>query len=102
MPEMGVADALGLAGRVQRVAEEDEPGSGKTSCDDVGGDAAAHRLTAEEGLRELRRHRFGDGSVTRFQPWLRVGALASLLGIREVEAQDGDATLGQRLADVDQ
>ena len=53
-------------------------------------------------MRELCRYRLGYGAVTGLEPRLWVGALASFLGVREVEAKDGDTPRGQRLADVHQ
>src|SRR5438128_12029565 len=80
---MRIADAFGLAGRVQRVAEKSESGGWKPVGDDIGGDTAAHRLPSDERLRKLRRYGLRDGAVTGFEPRLRVGPLPSHLGVRE-------------------
>src|SRR5688572_6271583 len=85
--EVRVADAFRLSGRVQGIAQENEPAGGKAVRDYVRSDSAAHRLAAEVRLLELRAHRFGNRAIAGLEARLRVRRPAAGFDVREVEAQ---------------
>src|SRR2546426_12675823 len=100
---MCVADALWLARRMQRIAEEDQPCGRKAVRHDVGGDPSAHRFaTQERPSREGRRNGFSDGAIACLEPRLRIWRSAPGLRVREIEANDSDATRRQRFSDLDE
>src|SRR6476661_4803509 len=97
---MRVTTLLGRAGRMQRITEEEHPGeAGRTLRRDVRGDAAAHRLAADEERQSLE---YTSGRIDccpprRFEHGRLVWRAAFRRHVGKVERRGADPSIGHSL-----
>src|SRR3990172_5888027 len=90
--ELCVADALRLAGRVERISQKDQAGGGEAIGHNVRGDAPAHGATAEEETRRAFLYLLRHGTVARLETGLTIRDFAPGFGVGEVEAHRAQAS----------
>src|SRR5262245_9363035 len=92
-------DLVGTAWRMQRIAEEHQARDAFLTCRrDLGGDASAHRLAADDELPAIgvikkfsATGRPDDGPIAAFELVVPVGHSPALLCIDKIEPHDVDA-----------
>jgi len=98
---------LGSAGRMQRIAEQHHAGDaerfGVIGRCEMRGDAASHRLAADEHrvAAEMPTRRVDGSAVARIEHVGPVRKPAALLGVQKVESHDVDAACGEPPREVD-
>src|SRR5437870_6442391 len=101
------AQPIRSAGWVQRITEQHDAGDaerlGILRCREMRGDAAAHRLAADENLvaSEVLARRGNRRAVARVERRRAIRHAPFLFGVQKVEGQDVDAALREGAREID-
>src|SRR5690348_10786934 len=92
---------FGFAGRVQRIAEKNQPskvaGAGRSN---LRGDSPAHRFAADGQMTATEPRLIANAGdhrlVASLQPAVRIGDAAPLLAVKKIEGDNVDSARRQR------
>lgn len=105
--KMRVTKLIGPAGRMQRVAQQDDPGNGHNGVfgSDVRCDAPAHRFAANKQplarSLDVLAYRRDDRAIACDELWKAIGDVATLFGVEKIECDDVEPALSQCAREAD-